>query len=223
MSSENSGFKEVDNLNEVKETLDEIRKSWEEICDAFEVNPDTQIKPEIIRSSVRMTVVELNELENMDYVKKSGRLLEKLHETYVRDLIKFAYSTVDSEESEMWKEEVDKYLKEIFTEDILVDMDIEVKNDESMTLDKLIDEVNRILSIANQLNVIKGMESGNFAADSFVGLINNFSYLGIGIVQACNGNAVVMGEVVTFLKVIIKTNDVILKQITNMIMGNPRD
>lgn len=223
MSSENNGFKEVDNLNEVKETLDEIRKSWEEICDAFEVSPDTQIKPEIIRSSVRMTIVELNELENMDYVKKSGKTLEKLHKTYVRDLIKFAYSTVDSEESEMWKEEVDKYLKEIFTDDILVDMDIEVKNDESMTLDKLIDEVNRILSIANQLNVIKGMESGNFAPDSFIGLINNFSYLGIGIVQACNGNAVVMGEVVTFLKVIIKTNDVILKQITNMIMGNPRD
>lgn len=223
MSSENNGFKEVDNLNEVKQTLEEIKKSWEEICDAFEVNPDIQIKPEIIRSSVRMTVVELNELENMDYVKKSNRPLEKLHETYVKDLIKFAYSTVDSEESEVWQEEVDKYVKEIFTEDILADMDIEVKNDENMTLDKLIDEVNRILSIANQLNVIKGMESGNFAADSFVGLINNFSYLGIGIVQACNGNAVVMGEVITFLKVIIKTNDVILKQITNMIMGTPRD
>ncbi len=223
MSSENNGFKEVSNLDEVQETLEEIRKSWAEICDVFEVNPETPIQPQVIRSSIRMTVIELNELENMDYVKKSGRPLEKLHETYVKDLIKFAYSTVEGEDSSVWKEEVDKYIKEIFNEDVLVDMDIEVKNDETVTLDKLIDEVNRIFSISNQLNVIKGMESGSFAAEPFMGLVNNFSYLGIGIVQTCNGNAVVMGEVVTFLKVLIKTNDIILKQITNMIMGTPRD
>ena len=223
MSSENNGFKEVDNLNDVKETLDEIRKSWVEICDAFEVNPDMVIQPSVIRSSIRMTLVELNDLENMDYVKKSGKPLEKLHETYVKSLIKFAYSTVDGEDSAMWKDEVEKYIKEIFTEDVLADMDIQVRNDENKTLDMLIDDVNRILSIANQLNVIKGMENGSFAAESFVGLINNFSYLGIGIVQSCNGNAVVMGEVITFLKVLIKTNDIILKQITGMIMGTPRD
>ncbi|MFQ9934568.1 MAG: hypothetical protein ACLRVQ_09105 [Lachnospiraceae bacterium] len=223
MSSENSGFKEVNNLNEVKETLDEIRKSWEEICDAFEVSPDLKIDSKIIRSSVRMTLVELNDLENLDYVRKSTKPLEKLHETYVKALIKFAYSTVDGEESSVWRDEVDSYIKSIFTEDILADMDIKVKNDESVTLDMLIDDVNRILSIANQLNVIKGMESGNFTAEPFVGLINNFSYLGIGIVQTCNGNAVVMGEVITFLKVLIKTNDIILKQITDMIMGTPRD
>lgn len=218
-----NGFKEVNNLDEVKQTLDEIRKAWEEICDAFEVNPDTPISPDVIRSSVRMTMVELNELENLDYVKKSGRPLEKLHETYVKDLIKFAYTTVDGEEAAVWKEEVEKYLKAIFTEDILADMDVEVANNESMTLDMLIDDINRVFSISNQLNVIKGMESGDFEVGSFVGLVNNFSYLGIGLVQSCNGNAVIMGEVVTFLKVLIKTNDIILKQITGMIMGRPND
>lgn len=223
MSTENNGFKEVENLNDIQETLEEMRKSWEEICDAFQVNPEMQIQPSVLRSSIKMTLIELNELENMEYVKKSGRPLEKLHETYVKDLIKFAFTTVDGEECAVWKEEVENYLKEIFTEDVLTDMEIKVENDEKITLDMLIDELNRILSIANQLNVIKGMESGDFKADSFVGLVNNFSYLGIGIVQTCNGNAVIMGEVVTFLKVLIKTNDVILKKITNMIMGAPRD
>lgn len=217
--SENNGFKEVNSLEEVEQTLEEIKKSWEEICSAFEVNSETRISPEVIRSSVRMTMVELNELENLDYVKKSGKKLEKLHETYVRDLIKFAYTTVDGEDSNVWKSEVERYLNDIFTEDMLSDMDIKVENNEEMTLDMLIDEINRVLSISNQLNVIKGMESGSFEPGSFVGLVNNFSYLGIGIVQTCNGNAVVMGEVVTFLKVLIKTNDIILKQITGMIMG----
>lgn len=218
--SENNEFKEVNNLTDVEQTLEEIRKSWKEICDAFEVNPDIRISPEIIRSGVRMTMVELNELENLDYVKKSGKKLEKLHETYVKDLIKFAYTTIDGEDSRIWKDEVEKYLNDIFTEDILYDMDVKVENNEKMTLDMLIDEINRVLSISNQLNVIKGMESGSFEAGSFVGLVNNFSYLGIGLVQTCNGNAVVMGEVVTFLKVLIKTNDIILKQITGMIINN---
>lgn len=217
--SENNEFKEVNSLEEVEQTLEEIKKSWEEICSAFEVNSETRISPEVIRSSVRMTMVELNELENLDYVKKSGKKLEKLHETYVRDLIKFAYTTIDGEDSNVWKSEVERYLNDIFTEDMLSDMDIKVENNEEMTLDMLIDEINRVLSISNQLNVIKGMESGSFEPGSFVGLVNNFSYLGIGIVQTCNGNAVVMGEVVTFLKVLIKTNDIILKQITGMIMG----
>lgn len=218
--SENNEFKEVNNLTDVEQTLEEIRKSWKEICDAFEVNPDVRISPEIIRSGVRMTMVELNELENLDYVKKSGKKLEKLHETYVKDLIKFAYTTIDGEDSRIWKDEVEKYLNDIFTEDILYDMDVKVENNEKMTLDMLIDEINRVLSISNQLNVIKGMESGSFESGSFVGLVNNFSYLGIGLVQTCNGNAVVMGEVVTFLKVLIKTNDIILKQITGMIINN---
>ena len=221
--SENNEFKEVNNLTDVEQTLEEISKSWKEICDAFEVNPDIRISPEIIRSGVRMTMVELNELENLDYVKKSGKKLEKLHETYVKDLIKFAYTTIDGEDSRIWKDEVEKYLNDIFTEDILYDMDVKVENNEKMTLDMLIDEINRVLSISNQLNVIRGMESGSFEAGSFVGLVNNFSYLGIGLVQTCNGNAVVMGEVVTFLKVLIKTNDIILKQITGMIMGSPND
>lgn len=221
--SENNGFKEVNSLEEAEQTLEEIKKSWEKICDAFEVNSETRISPEVIRSSVRMTMVELNELENLDYVKKSGKKLEKLHETYVRDLIKFAYTTIDGEDSNVWKSEVERYLNDIFTEDMLSDMDIKVENNGEMTLDMLIDEINRVLSISNQLNVIKGMESGSFEPGSFVGLVNNFSYLGIGIVQTCNGNAVVMGEVVTFLKVLIKTNDIILKQITGMIMGHPND
>ncbi|MFG6327551.1 MAG: hypothetical protein K1W00_11945 [Lachnospiraceae bacterium] len=218
---ENNGFKEVNSLDDVEQTLKEIKKSWEEICDAFGVNPETRISPGAIRSSVRMTMVELNELENLEYVRKSGKKLEKLHETYARDLIKFAYTTIDSEDSSVWRDEVERYLRDIFTEDMLSDMDVKVENNEKMTLDMLIDEINRVLSISNQLNVIKGMESGSFEAGSFAGLVNNFSYLGIGIVQTCNENAVVMGEVVTFLKVLIKTNDIILKQITGMITGYP--
>lgn len=214
----NNGFKEVSNLDEMKNALDEIRKSWEEICEAFEVDPDVKVQSSIIKSSVRMTLVELNELENMDYVKKSGRPLEKLHETYVKNLIRFAYYAVDSEESVMWKDEVKEYISEIFTEDLLMDTEATIEEEENVTLDMIIDDMNRILSIANQLNVIKGMESGSFEADAFVGLINNYSYLGIGIVQTCNGNAAVMGQVVTFLKVMIKTNDVIIKQISDMIM-----
>ncbi len=219
--NENNGFKEVNSLDDVEQTLKEIKKSWEEICDAFGVNPETRISPGAIRSSVRMTMVELNELENLEYVRKSGKKLEKLHETYARDLIKFAYTTIDSEDSSVWRDEVERYLRDIFTEDMLSDMDVKVENNEKMTLDMLIDEINRVLSISNQLNVIKGMESGSFEAGSFAGLVNNFSYLGIGIVQTCNENAVVMGEVVTFLKVLIKTNDIILKQITGMITGYP--
>lgn len=219
--NENNGFKEVNSLDDVEQTLKEIKKSWEEICDAFGVNPETRISPGAIRSSVRMTMVELNELENLEYVRKSGKKLEKLHETYARDLIKFAYTTIDSEDSSVWRDEVKRYLRDIFTEDMLSDMDVKVENNEKMTLDMLIDEINRVLSISNQLNVIKGMESGSFEAGSFAGLVNNFSYLGIGIVQTCNENAVVMGEVVTFLKVLIKTNDIILKQITGMITGYP--
>lgn len=218
---ENNGFKEVNSLDDVEQTLKEIKKSWEEICDAFGVNPETRISPGAIRSSVRMTMVELNELENLEYVRKSGKKLEKLHETYARDLIKFVYTTIDSEDSSVWRDEVERYLRDIFTEDMLSDMDVKVENNEKMTLDMLIDEINRVLSISNQLNVIKGMESGSFEAGSFAGLVNNFSYLGIGIVQTCNENAVVMGEVVTFLKVLIKTNDIILKQITGMITGYP--
>lgn len=220
---ENNGFKEVQNLDDLKNTIEEIQKSWEEICDAFEVDPDKQIQPSIIRASIKMTLIELTELENMEYVKKSGKTLEKLHETYLRDLIRFAYYSVDSEETQVWKEEVDNYVKEIFTPEVMADTDVEAKPDETVSLDMLIDDMNRVLSIANQLNVIKGMESGTFDAEPFAGLINNFSYLGIGLVQTCNKNATVMGQVITFLKVIIKTNDIVLKKITDMIMGVPRD
>lgn len=223
MSNDNNGFKEVENIDDVKKTLDEIKKSWEEICESFDVNPELKIQPSIIKSSIKMTIIELNELENLEYVKKSNKPLEKLHETYVKDLIKFAYTTIEAEDSKIWKDEVEKYINDIFTDDLLADMDIKVQNNEEMSLEQLIEEINRILSISNQLNVIKGMENGNFTADTFMGLINNFSYLGIGIVQACNGNAVVMGEVITFLKVLIKTNDIILKSISDMLMGTPRD
>lgn len=214
----NNGFKEVSNLDEMRNALDEIRKSWEEICEAFEVDPDVKVQSSIIKSSIKMTLIDLNELENMDYVKNSNKKLEKLHETYVKNLVRFAYYAVGSEESIMWKDEVKSYINEIFTQDLLSDMEVTTEEEENVSLDMIIDDMNRILSIANQLNVIRGMESGNFEADAFVGLINNYSYLGIGIVQTCNGNAAVMGQVVTFLKVMIKTNDVIIKQISDMIM-----
>ena len=223
MSNDNNGFKEVENIDDVKKTLEEIKKSWEEICESFDVNPELKIQPSVIKSSIKMTIIELNELENLEYVKKSNKPLEKLHEIYVKDLIRFAYTTIEAEDSKIWKDEVEKYIKDIFTKDLLADMDVKVENNEEMSLEQLIEEINRILSISNQLNVIKGMENGKFSSDTFMGLINNFSYLGIGIVQACNGNAVVMGEVVTFLKVLIKTNDIILKSISNMLMGTPKD
>ena len=48
------------------------------------------------------------------------------------------------------------------------------------------------------------MESGNLSAETFMSLEDNFIYLGIGIVQTCNGNAVIMGAVVSFIKTLIK-------------------
>ncbi len=217
MSIEDAGFKEVSNLDEIKETLDEIKKSWQGICEAFSVNPELKIQPSVIKSNLKMTLIELNELQNLEYVKNSNKALEKLHETYIKDMIKFAYTVLDNEESKVWKDEIEGYIKEIFTEDVLVDSGIEVKDDESITMEKLFEEINRVFSITSQLNVIKGMESGNFDESSFMGLESNFIYLGIGLVQACNGNAVIMGSVVTFLKVVIKISDNVLKAITGML------
>ena len=218
MSTENNGFKEVKGFEEIKATLDEIEGAWKEICDTFEVDPEIPVRTSVLTSSIKMTLMDLNQLENLEYVKKSGKPLEKLHETYIKDIIKFGYSTVEGEDSKMWEEEVDKYVKEVITAECLSDSDIKVENNTDMSLDMLIDELNRVFSIANQLNVIKGMESGSFDSEPFMGLINNFIYFGIGLVQRCNGNAVIMGEVVTFLKVLIKTNDIILKQISQMLM-----
>ena len=103
--NENNGFKEVNSLDDVEQTLKEIKKSWEEICDAFGVNPETRISPGAIRSSVRMTMVELNELENLEYVRKSGKKLahEEVERMYkdnsqlrIEDFV-FPYGTLDPE------------------------------------------------------------------------------------------------------------------------------
>ncbi len=217
MSTENAGFKEVNNLDDVKETLEEIKKSWQNICEAFSVNPDLKIQPSVIKSNLKMTLIELNELQNLEYVKNSNKPLEKLHETYIKDLIKFSYTILDNEESKVWKDEIEGYIKEVFTTDVLVDSGIEVRDDENLTMDTLFEEINRVFSIASQLNVVKGMESGNFSEESFMSLETNFIYLGIALVRVCNGNAVIMGSVVTFLKVVIKISDNVLKAIAGML------
>lgn len=217
MSSETNEFKEVKSIEEVHEVLEEMKKSWEDICEVFGVDPEKKIESSLIKSNIKMTLIDLNEIENMEYVKKSNKPLEKLHQVYLKDLIKFAYSNVDDEETEVWKEEVENYLKTIFTDDILNIADVELKEDKEMTMDKLFEDINRIFSISNQLNVIRAMESQDLSAETFMSLESNYIYLGIGIVQICNGNAVVMGKVVTSLKVIIKINDMILKSITSML------
>ena len=61
------------------------------------------------------------------------------------------------------------------------------------------------------------MESGNLSAETFMSLEDNFIYIGIGIVQTCNGNDVIMGAVVSFIKTLIKINDNILKSISQML------
>ncbi len=48
-------------------------------------------------------------------------------------------------------------------------------------------------------------------------LEDNFIYMSIGIVQVCNGNAVIMGTAVSFIKALIKINDNILKSISQML------
>ena len=156
-------FKEVTSMEEVEKALKEMRRAWEDICEAFHVDAQIKLQPEVIRNNIRATMMDLNELENMEYVRKSGKPLEKLHVTYLKCLIQ------------------------------------------------------RVFSISNQLNIIKGMESGNLSAETFMSLEDNFIYLGIGIVQTCNGNAVIMGAVVSFIKTLIKINDNILKSISQML------
>jgi hypothetical protein len=217
MSEENNGFKEVTNLEDVHKVLEDMKKSWDEICEAFGVDPEKQIKASVLKSSIRLTMLELDELENLEYVKKSNKPLMKLHKVYLENLIKYAYTTVDTEESKAWTEEMEKYIKEIFTSEFVDEFDVKVEDNKEMTIDMLFDDINKVFSISSQLNVIKGMEGGKFNEEAFMGLISNFIFLGIGIVQACNGNAVIMGKVVTSLKVIIKINDMIIKSISKML------
>ena len=148
-------FKEVTSMEEVEKALKEMRRAWEDICEAFHVDAQIKLQPEVIRNNIRATMMDLNELENMD--------------------------------------------------------------DTDVTLDLLLTDIQRVFSISNQLNIIKGMESGNLSAETFMSLEDNFIYLGIGIVQTCNGNAVIMGAVVSFIKTLIKINDNILKSISQML------
>lgn len=213
----NNEFKEVTSMEDVEKALKEMHKAWEDICEAFHVDAQIKLQPEVIRNNIRATMMDLNELENMEYVKKSGKPLEKLHVTYLKCLIKSAYLNLESEDARAWIGEVEHYLGEVITEDVLTDTGLKVEDDTDVTLDLLLTDIQRVFSISNQLNIIKGMESGNLSAETFMSLEDNFIYLGIGIVQTCNGNAVIMGSVVSFIKTLIKINDNILKSISQML------
>lgn len=212
-----NNLKEVSNMEELEKALKEMREAWADICEEFGVDPEMRLQPEVLKNNLRATLIDLNELENLDYVKKSGKPLEKLHETYVKCLIKCAFLHVETDDSQVWKEEVERYLKEIVTDEILEGTDIKVEDDESVTAEQLLADVQRVFSISNQLNIIRGMESGNVSPEMFMSLEDNFIYLNIGIVQTCNGNAVIMGKAVSFIKTLIKMNDNILKSISQML------
>ncbi len=132
-------------------------------------------------------------------------------------LIKAAFIHVESEDASIWKKEVERYLKEIITDEVLNDSGIKTEDDETVTLEMLLLDIQRIFSISNQLNVIKGIESGTISQESFMNLEDNFIYISIGIVQICNGNAVIMGTAVSFIKALININDNILKSISQML------
>lgn len=105
----------------------------------------------------------------------------------------------------------------MITDEVLSDTGIKVEDNEAVTLEELLLDIQRIFSISNQLNIIKGMESGAISQESFMNLEDNFIYMSIGIVQVCNGNAVIMGTAVSFIKALIKINDNILKSISQML------
>ena len=214
MSSE---FKEENNIIDVEKALKEMRKSWADICAAFGVDPEMKLQPEVLRNNIRTVMMDLYGLENMEYVKKSGKKLEKLHESYLKCLIKAAFIHVESEDGSVWKEEVERYLKEIITDEVLLDSGIKIEDDETVTPEALLCDIQRVFSISNQLNIIKGMENRTLSPESFMGLEDNFIYISIGIVQTCNGNAVIMGSAVSFIKALIKINDNILKSISQML------
>lgn len=218
-----SDFKEIDNMQDVEKALKEMRKAWADICSAFGVEPELRLQPEVLKNNIRATLMDLLELENMDYVKKSGKKLEKLHESYVKCLIKTGFLPVESDDSRVWKEEVEGYLNTVLTDEILSDSGLKVEDDKSYTLDLLLTDIQRVFSISNQLNIIRGMESGNVSSEMFLSLEENFIYLNIGIVQTCNGNAVIMGEAVSFIKTLIKINDNIMKSISQMLSGAPQN
>lgn len=199
----------TEDVNEFKATLDEIQKSWSDICEAFGVDKSKPIEVSELKRNMMATTMELDEIRNLDYVKKSGKPLENLSENYNLCLMKFAYSIIENEENEIWADTIKEYVNEVFT-----DVDDRCHN---VDLDALFADIQRIFSISNQLNVIRIMETKKDNSDIFMALEDNFIYFGISIVQKCNGNAVIMAQVVTFLKVLIKINDNILKSISSML------
>lgn len=214
-----NNVKEVTGMEDVEKALKEMREAWSDICEAFGVDPEIKLQPEVLRNNIRATMIDLNELEQMEYVKKSGKKLEKLHASYLKCLIKAAFLNVESEDSQVWKEEVERYLKEVITDEVLADTGLKVEDDKDTSFDVLLADIQRVFSISNQLNIIKGMESGTLSPETLMSLEDNFIYISIGTVQTCNGNAVIMGTAVSFIKALIKINDNILKSISQMLTG----
>lgn len=210
-------FKEIDNAEQLEKELADMKKAWDDICAAFGVDSQVRLQPEILKNNIREVLIDFNELQTMDYVKKSGKTLENLSETYLNCLIRSAYMHVRHDDSTVWKEEVESFLKEIITPEILGDLNVRVEDEKTYTSEQMFTDIQRVFSIANQLNIIRGMESGNVSEEMFMSLEDNFIYLHIAIVQTCNGNAVIMGKAVSFIKALIKINDNILKSISQML------
>lgn len=207
----------TENIDEFKETLSEIQKSWEDICEAFGVDKEKIIESAELKRNIRTTVMELDEIKNLEYVKKSGKQLENLSENYILSMIRFAYSVMENEENAIWSDTINDYVNEIFTEEVIALTDDLKEQCKNVVMDNLFSDIQRIFSISNQLNVIRIMETKRDNSDVFMALEDNFIYFGISFVQKCNGNAVIMAQVVTFLKVLIKMNDNILKSISSML------
>ena len=130
--------------------------------------------------------MDLDEIQNLDYVKKSGKKLENLSENYLKALIKSVYIHVEQDDSHVWAEEVERYLKQIFTSELLSGYQVKPEDDRSYDSKVLLEDIQRIFSIANQLNMIRGMERGSLDSAQMMNLEDNFIYLHIAIVQVCN-------------------------------------
>ncbi len=210
-------FEEVENLEKLEKELDQMHKSWAEICEVSGVDKDQPMDPQVLTKSLKTTLMDLDEIQNLDYVKKSGKKLENLSENYLKALIKSVYIHVEQDDSHVWAEEVERYLKQIFTSELLSGYQVKPEDDRSYDSKVLLEDIQRIFSIANQLNMIRGMERGSLDSAQMMNLEDNFIYLHIAIVQVCNKNAVIMGKAVSFIKALIKINDNILKSISQML------
>lgn len=192
------------------ESMEEIRQSWQEICKAFGIENGNQITKAELRRSLKQTVMELYQLEQMECIQKTGKQVPDLHILYVTDLIQFLYLLAGDERG-VWSEECDQFIRDVFTSELFPGQEFSVY--QKGTMEEMLESVNRVFSIANQFAVIRTMEENSDSACSLPALEENYIYAGIALVQACNDNMIMMGKTVTFIKAVIKINDNIVKYI----------